>query len=226
MAPVPIQQECAAGRPRSAAQAANTCARIASFTPVAATGPSRQKARLARDEQRPVWFIRQTAMRSLHQAGIERNDIHERAKPERPLGEAPAEREFRNADRRIEKQFHRIVARLAVDLDQPREVRRAAVVEPVVIGEPGIRARQRDELAGARMVEAERALLGTVEHAFDARQGAHDRAHLADQRPGSKHTDARSDDPRARMPPTAECRAARRRPRRGRAAGWPPARRG
>jgi hypothetical protein len=39
-----------------------------------------------------------------------------------------------------------------MDLDQASEIRRVAVVEPVVIGEPGIASRQRDKLARAVVV--------------------------------------------------------------------------
>ena len=104
------------------------------------------------------------------------------AKSERALGEAPADRELGKADRGIEKQLDRIVAGLAMDLDQAREVRRVAIVEPIVIGEPGIRPRERDQLAGARVVEAEGALLGAIEHASHSGQRFDDRA--APRRPG------------------------------------------
>ena len=64
-------------------------------------------------------------------------------KSERAAREAPADRELGRADRGIEEQLDRVVAGLAMDLDQAREVRRAAIVEPVVIGEPGVRLGER-----------------------------------------------------------------------------------
>jgi hypothetical protein len=39
-----------------------------------------------------------------------------------------------------------------MDFDETRKIRRAAIFEPVIIGEPGIATRERNKLARARMV--------------------------------------------------------------------------
>ena len=57
-----------------------------------------------------------------------------------------------------------------MDLHQPREVRRALVVEPVVVGEPAVGLGQRDELAGALVIEPRVALRVGVEQRRDAGQ--------------------------------------------------------
>ena len=44
---------------------------------------------------------------------------------------------FGDRDRRIEEELDRVVAGLAMDLDGAREVGRALVVVPIVVGEPG-----------------------------------------------------------------------------------------
>src|SRR5688500_14675018 len=57
-----------------------------------------------------------------------------------------------------------------MDFDKTREIGSAAIVQPVVVGEPGIRSRQGHKLARARMIETKGMLLAAIEHAFDARQ--------------------------------------------------------
>ena len=54
---------------------------------------------------------------------------------------------------RIEKQFARVVTRLAVDVHGAGVIRRLAVVEPEGIRKPGIRLGQRDQLAAALVVQ-------------------------------------------------------------------------
>ncbi len=49
-------------------------------------------------------------------------------------------------------------------------VGRAPIVEPEVIGKPGVRLSHGDELARARMIYVEGAFAVTVEHNFDARR--------------------------------------------------------
>ena len=47
-------------------------------------------------------------------------------------------RSLGSAELRVDEQLHRVVAGLAVDVDGAREVRRAVVVEEVVVGEPAV----------------------------------------------------------------------------------------
>ena len=121
------------------------------FTAVAATGPSGSSAASEPITSGPSsGRAVDAAVRALHQRGVERDHVHQGAKAEGALREPRADRELRTTDRRIEEQLDRIVAGLAMDLDRAGEVRRAGVVEPVVVGEPGVRLRERDELARAR----------------------------------------------------------------------------
>ena len=106
-------------------------------------------------------------MRALDQRRVKRDDIHQRAGAKRALGEAPADAEPGEADRGIEKEFHRVIARLAVNIDGPRVVRRLGAVVPVVISEPAIRARERNKFSRARVIQAKFRLGRVVEHAFE-----------------------------------------------------------
>ncbi len=51
------------------------------------------------------------------------------------------------AQRRIDEQFGRVVSGLAVNVHRARVVGRARVVQPVVVREPGVRLRDRDQFA-------------------------------------------------------------------------------
>src|SRR5215467_15090065 len=104
-------------------------------------------------------------MRPAYEGGIERDHVHEGPQPERPLGKAPTQRHSWRPDGRVEKELDRIIPRLAMDLDQTGEIRSAPIVDPVVVCEPRIVARQRDELARARVIDPEPVLLAPVEHA-------------------------------------------------------------
>ena len=71
---------------------------------------------------------------------------------------------------RVHQQLGGVVARLAVDLDLAAEVRGVRVVEPVVVGEPGVALGQDDELAGALVVEpggGQRLALEDLPHAVE-----------------------------------------------------------
>ena len=91
-------------------------------------------------------IVGQATVRALHERGVERDHVHQRAEPERAAGEAPADGELGRPDRRIEEQLDRVVSGLAMDLHHAREVRGAPVVEPIIVGEPGLRLRQGHEL--------------------------------------------------------------------------------
>ena len=69
---------------------------------------------------------------------------------------------------RVHEQLGGVVARLAVDLDLPAEVRGVGVVEPVVVGEPGVALGEDDELAGALVGQAGRGQRLALEDLADA----------------------------------------------------------
>ncbi len=74
-----------------------------------------------------------------------------------------------DAERRApEEKLARIVARLVVDIDMARVVRRLARVLPPGIGEPAARLGHEQEVAGARMTHAARGLLLRAQHACHA----------------------------------------------------------
>ena len=129
---------------------------------------------------------------------------------------------------RIEKQLHRIVARLAVDVDRAGEPRGAIVGQPPIIGLPASRRGNQDHVAAAGMFEVVAAALrrrraprrcpaGREKHRPPGRPVAGRR------RPRRR---ARTDDRPARRPGSARDRGARRRPNRGPPAGPPRGARG
>ena len=77
-------------------------------------------------------------MGSLDQAGIQRNHIHQVAKAELFLDEFSAHLQHWNGDSGIHNQFHRIVTWLAVDIYAARIIGGFGIVEPEVVGKPGI----------------------------------------------------------------------------------------
>src|SRR5207302_9886862 len=92
----------------------------------------------------------------------------EGAKPKRLLREAPADMELGSETLAGQEELSRVVAGLPVNVHGRREVGRARVVEPIVVGEPGIGRRDRDELARARVVESDRLLPLLVQDLLDA----------------------------------------------------------
>ena len=49
-----------------------------------------------------------------------------------------------------------------MDFDETREIGRSVIVEPVIIGEPGVGRGERNEFAGTRMIQRKRPLLCTI----------------------------------------------------------------
>src|SRR5262245_25139961 len=141
-----------------------------------------RQVRLARDENGTIGrIVRNAAVRTFDQRRVQRDDIHQGGEAERALGEPPSDRKLREANGGIEKQLDGIVSGLPMDFDEAREVGRVAVIEPIVIGEPGVMACQCDEFAGAWMIEAECNLFSTVKDAVDAGKCRHDATDLLDQ---------------------------------------------
>ena len=93
---------------------------------------------------------RRGAVRAFHQPGIERNALRGR----------------------IEEQFHRVVARLAVDVHRPGERGGAVVREPPVVRLPTPRRRDQDHLAAAGVFQGVAAALGADQHLGNARLAA------------------------------------------------------
>ena len=113
---------------------------------------------------------------------VQRDHVHQIAEAENLLRQPPGDARLGERQLRIEEQLHRVVARLAVDVHGAREVGRARLVEKVVVGEPAVGARDRHQLARARMVQPALALAGLVEHPLHAGQRLDQRFDLGHQR--------------------------------------------
>ena len=99
-------------------------------------------------------------------------------------------RSFGSRELGVDEELDRVVARLAVNVDRARIVRRAVVVEKVVVGEPAARVGDRNQLARARMIQADRALAFLVQHALDTGQAAQQLRDFAHEF-RSRHVDMR-----------------------------------
>src|SRR4051812_30133332 len=131
--------------------------------------PVGDEALLARDQHRAsLEALGEPPVRALHEGRIERDDVHQVAKPEHLLRETKADLERDERDLRIDEELDGVVPRLAMDVDGARVVRRERVVVPEVVREPAVRARDRHELARAPVVEARLALAVLVEDALHA----------------------------------------------------------
>ena len=117
------------------------------------------------------------AVGPLDQRGVEGDDIHEHAEPELFLEQPAGNAQLGEAQGGIEKQLHRVVAGLAVDIDAPGEVRGAGLLQPVIVGEPGILVGQGDEIPGPGMIQPSGRPGGTGEDLTDSgsffEQGPH-----------------------------------------------------
>jgi hypothetical protein len=115
-----------------------------------------------------------------HRRGVQRHHLHGVAQPDLLARQRHAGLQLGQRVGGVEEQLRRVVAGLAVDLDGPGVVGRPRVVEPVVVGEPGVGLGDRDQLAGALVVEARRPLAVLVQHLRDPVQGLEVGAHRRD----------------------------------------------
>src|SRR5688572_23784136 len=107
-------------------------------------------------------------MRAFHERSIERDYLHQRAESELSFQQYSTDLQFRRCNFWVEKQFYRVVAVLAVDIDAAREIRRFPIILPVVIIEPRVWLRNRHEVTGALVVETSGALAFLIQHARDS----------------------------------------------------------
>src|SRR5262245_10733434 len=83
----------------------------------------RDDARIGADEYGPIEAIKSDAtMRSPHQVGIERDDVHQRALAKPALRQAGTNSQSWKANGWIDEQLHGIVTRLAMDLHRACEI--------------------------------------------------------------------------------------------------------
>ena len=111
----------------------------------------RQARRLRRNHQRAVvGVLGRDPMRSTDEAGIERNDVEKAAKSQLTFGQPPTDgRASDSGSAGSRNSLHGIVPRLAMDIDGTREIRRAIVVDPMIVGEPTIGIGEGNEFARA-----------------------------------------------------------------------------
>ncbi len=113
-----------------------------------------------------------------YERGVERDDVEQATQAELFSQQEAGDAQLGPAQLRIEEKLGGIVAGLAMDIDGAREVGRHGVVEPVVIGEPTARFGDGDQIARARMAQAQLFLCGGVEDALDAGFGFNGGAHF------------------------------------------------
>ncbi len=111
---------------------------------------------------------RAAAVRAFDEGGVERDDVHEHAEAEFLLQETPENFQFYGRDGWVEEQLDGVVAGLAMDIDATGEIGGELVIEPIIVGKPGVFFGDGDEVAGAGMVEAQGGLLSAVENLGDA----------------------------------------------------------
>ena len=135
-------------------------------------------------EDRPVLdVLRNATVRAANECGVERDDLHEETEAKFLFDEAGADGPFRMFELRIEEEFERVVAGLAVDVDGPREVRRAVVIKPAVIREPTAGVGNGDEVAGAQVIETGQRPPHAAENLFDTLDAAEHIVHILQNRP-------------------------------------------
>ena len=124
--------------------ASNRCDRIRSCTAVASSGAPTAPASDEISTGPSSSDVGDAAVRAAHQRRVERNHVHQIAEAELSCARAsPPPAASAAVSVGIEEQLDRVVAGLAVDVDGARVVGRARVVEPVVVGEPGVAGRDR-----------------------------------------------------------------------------------
>jgi len=108
-------------------------------------------------------------VRPFHQGCVQWDDIHEHAQAELLLHESHGDLEFHQLLRRVEEQFNWVVAGLAMDIDGPCEIRRMTIIEPIIIGKPGVRRSGHHEIPRPWMIDAKVRFFLGAEHFLDSR---------------------------------------------------------
>ncbi len=115
---------------------------------------ARERGIGAQQHRRVVGTVRQPAVRAAHARRVERDDLHGVAEPSFLRSSVAPAFGLAQLVRRVEEELGGVVAGLAVDLHVAREVGRPLVVEPVVVGEPGVGLGDEHDLARALVAEA------------------------------------------------------------------------
>src|SRR5262245_41995548 len=110
-------------------------------------------------------------MRAAHERGIQRDDVHQVTEAQAGLQQCPPHLRFWGLEVWVKEEFYGIVTRLAVDVHCSGIVWGQTVVEPIVVGEPGIWFCNRHQLPRSRMIEMSCALPLIVQHLRNTRSG-------------------------------------------------------
>src|SRR6478672_7508821 len=100
-------------------------------------GGTRQIRQISYENWPVLGVLRHSSVRTFHQRGIERDDVEQRPHAQMLERELAGNLQLWKPNRRIKKEFHRVIARLAMNVDATGEVGSELVVHPVVVGEPG-----------------------------------------------------------------------------------------
>src|SRR5262249_55566006 len=98
---------------------------------------------------------------------IQPDDVHIVAETELFLQQATGDSQLGEFECRIEEQFHRVVARLAMNVYRARVIRSEPVVQPEIVGEPSLRRGDGHQFSRALVVDSEFRLPLPIEYAFD-----------------------------------------------------------
>ena len=109
-------------------------------------------------------------MAAFDDACIKSDHVEQRAHAQLPPKKRRGDLQFRRSKGRIEAQLGRVIAGLPVDIDRPGKIGRLRVVKPVVVSEPCVRLCQRDDVAGAIMIEIDGPSLVCGVHLCDPRR--------------------------------------------------------
>src|SRR5260370_17377397 len=110
-------------------------------------------------------------MRAAHERGIQRDDVQQVTEAQERLQQCPSYLHFWGLEVWVKEEFYGIVTWLAVDVHRSGIVWCQAVVEPVVVGEPGIWLGNRHQFSRSRMIEMSFALPLIVQHLCNTRSG-------------------------------------------------------
>ncbi len=122
-------------------------------------------------------------MTAPRQTWVQRHHVEERSEPQFFLDQATDRAPVGPHQPRVVEKLTRVVTRLAMDVDRAREVGGRLVVEPVGIGEPGVRVGEKDDLARSGMIEADFRPFLAREGPRDPRLAAQESALIAAETP-------------------------------------------
>src|SRR6266849_9926610 len=117
-------------------------------------------------------------MRATHKGSIQWDDVHQVTEAQACLQQRPRYLDSWGLELRIEKEFHRIITRLAVNVHRSSIVWCQRIVEPIVVGKPGTWLGNRYQLPRSRMIEMGLSLAFIVQYLCNACGRLQQRTHF------------------------------------------------